>query len=169
MLNPNEINVSEQGYNRITLLFNDKELEKLYNKGTKKHYEERRRKILLFACIQYFIVTIILLVLSAKYENENISGISYILAVNTISLFIYFTALKFEALKFVRKAFSYIFPLWNLAKLVLILRFSGTQKLGSEIFIYIVFILVFFESEFVISFKKYTLICFLLNLFLVIK
>lgn len=169
MLNPNEINVSEQGYSPLTLLFNDKDLEKLYNNGTKKHYVEKQRKILMFSCIQYFIITIILLALSEKYGDHNISAISYVLSVNTIFIFIYFAALKFEPVKFARKTFSYFFPLWSLVKLILILLFSGTQGLGSEIFVYLVFILIFFGSEYVISFKKYILICVLLYLFLVIK
>lgn len=169
MLNPNEINVNESGYHRLTLKFMERELEAQYLSQIRKFSINKKKKITDLASAIYIVIDVGLLLLAYKeghteYENMALASTSY-----TFSLIFCRVLLTFENIEFYYTLARVLVPVCNLSLNISLMSFSIDNQYIGEVMIYSLILSIIFQSEYIEVFIHYFFMSLVLFLLFMIK
>lgn len=128
-----------------------------------------KKMLMMFCSLQYFILTMIFLILEFSLELNEFLEITYILSIYTFFLIIGVVLLSFDPTKLIKKLINLFFHLGNICFIVTILVFSRNDNFISQIWIYITILSILFETGYLNSFVKHVVYCTIIYLFILIK
>lgn len=141
----------------------------LFQKKRKNYLYMTKKMLLMFCSLQYFILTMIFLILEFSLQLNEFLEITYILSIYTFFLIIEVVLLSFDQTKLIKKLINLFFHLVNICFIVTILAFSGNDNFISQILIYITILSILFETGYLNSFVKHLGYCSIIYLFILIK